>query len=110
MVLRDVRETGGGFVAVSDESLKEAVAAIASTSGIIAEPAAAAAWAGLEPAVAAGLVNRDESVVALITGTGLKTPQFLRPQRSAFTVRSDLCEVQEVLKDGSDLAAQAYQP
>jgi threonine synthase len=107
MVLRDVRETGGGFVAVSDESLKEAITAIASTSGIIAEPAAAAAWAGLEPAVAAGFVNQDESVVVLITGTGLKTPQYLHPRRSAFTVHAKLYEVQEVLKGEPELAAQA---
>ena len=106
MVLRDVRETGGGFVAVSDEALREAMGTVASTSGVIPEPAAAAAYAGLDPAITAGLVDRNEKIVVLITGTGLKTPKFLRPLRSAFTVRAELREVQEVLQGGAELAAQ----
>jgi threonine synthase len=36
------------------------------------EPAAAAAYAGLEKAVAEGMVDPDERVVVLLTGSGLK--------------------------------------
>jgi threonine synthase len=39
---------------------------------VFAEPAGAAALAGLEAALAAGVVERDERVVLLVTGTGLK--------------------------------------
>lgn len=98
MVLRDVRETGGGFVAVSDAAMVEAISTMASTSGIVPEPSGAAGLAGLESAIAAGLVSRDDHVVILVTGSGLKTPQFLRPTRSALTVHADVGELQRVLE------------
>lgn len=101
MVLQDVRETGGGFVAVSDESLIEAITVIASAGGCIVEPAGAAAWAGLCPALAAGLIDRDERVVVLITGSGLKTPRFLQPRRQAVTISADLHAVRDLLSGPS---------
>jgi threonine synthase len=39
---------------------------------LFAEPAGAAALAGLEAALEEGLVDRDERVVLMITGNGLK--------------------------------------
>jgi threonine synthase len=94
LVLRDVRESGGGFVAVSDESLLEAIQTLAFTSGILAEPAGAAGLAGLQSALAAGLVERDEIIVAHVTGTGLKSPQYLRPETSATEIGASLEEVE----------------
>lgn len=67
-----VRDTGGGFVTVSDDAILAAIPALARGSGVFAEPAAAAAWAGLETAVAEGLVHRSDSVVVMSTGNGLK--------------------------------------
>ncbi len=97
MALRDVRETGGGFVAVSDAAMLEAIRVLASTAGIIAEPAAAAGVAGLAPALETGIVTPDETVVVLITGSGLKTPQFLQPLTRAITVQGELSEVEQAL-------------
>ncbi len=70
--LRAVRETGGAFIRVSDEEILAAIPALARGCGIFAEPAAAAAYAGLVKAVAHGLVKADECVVVLATGSGLK--------------------------------------
>ncbi|HUK17901.1 MAG TPA: hypothetical protein VLW65_15865 [Bryobacteraceae bacterium] len=47
-------------------------------AGIFAEPAAAAAVAGLAKAAAEGIVRRRATVVALITGNGLKDVQSAR--------------------------------
>ena len=47
-VLDVVRRDGGGMVAVSDEALLSAVGMLASRAGVGAEPAGAAALAGLE--------------------------------------------------------------
>ena len=64
---------------VSDEAIVAAIARLARTTGVFAEPAAAAALAGLEQAVAEGLINPDERIVLMITGTGLKdTPAAAR--------------------------------
>jgi threonine synthase len=58
----------GAMVAVSESALHEAVVALARRAGVSAEPAGAAALAGLESAVERGLVGRSETVVLLVTG------------------------------------------
>ena len=72
LCLRDIRESGGGAVTVSDSDIVAAIPILASCSGVFAEPAAAATLAGLEAALSDGLVDRTESVVLLVTGNGLK--------------------------------------
>lgn len=72
LCLRDLRATGGAGVAVSDEAILGAIPRLAAATGVFAEPAAAAALAGLDSALDRGLLDRDERVVLLVTGTGLK--------------------------------------
>lgn len=96
MAIRDVRESGGGFVSVSDAEMLNAMRTLA-TAGVLAEPAAAAAFAGLRPALDAGLVRTQERVVVLVTGSALKMPQFLASARPAIEVRADLNEVAQAL-------------
>lgn len=70
--LRAVRDSGGAYVAVSDEEILDAIPALARGCGVFAEPAAAAAYAGLIEALDRGLVDAEEHVVILCTGSGLK--------------------------------------
>ena len=70
--LRAVRTSGGAFVKASDAAISAAIPKFAQLSGVFAEPAAAAAFAGLERAVRTGLIAADESVCLLSTGNGLK--------------------------------------
>ncbi len=70
--VRAVVETGGDAVTVSDQDILAAIPDLARATGVFAEPAAAAAWAGLRQLVHAGKISRDERVVCLITGNGLK--------------------------------------
>ena len=71
-VLEAVRRGGGAMVAVSDGELLRAVATLAGGAGVGAEPAGAAALAGLEAAIARGLADRSETVVLLVTGREVK--------------------------------------
>jgi threonine synthase len=96
-VLRDVRETGGAFVAVADEELEGAISTLARSGGLVAEPAGAAAFAGLAEARRRDLLDPDECVVALVTGSGLKTPQFLRASSPVQTVAATLDAVEQAL-------------
>ena len=90
MALAAVRASGGGGVTVSDDEILDAVLHLARTTGVFAEPAGAAALAGLHVALEEGLIARDERVVLLVTGTGLKdvgaaqrrvtVPQAVRPE------------------------------
>lgn len=95
--LRYVRRSGGGFVSVTDAAMLEAVKVMAGGGGMIAEPAGAAAFAGIGPALEAGLIVPSDTVVVHVTGTGLKTPQYLVPQGRAVEVRADLGEVERAL-------------
>jgi threonine synthase len=70
--LRAVRETDGAFIRINDEDILAAIPALAQGCGVFAEPAAAAAYAGLIGAVEQGLVSADDRVVVLATGSGLK--------------------------------------
>jgi threonine synthase len=70
--LAEVRASKGGGVEVSDEAILEAIPRLAGATGVFAEPAGAAALAGLDTAIEEGLVERDERVVLMITGGGLK--------------------------------------
>ena len=67
-----VKETGGAYITVSDEEILAAIPALARGCGVFAEPAGAAAHAGLVKAVERGLVSADERIVVLNTGSGLK--------------------------------------
>ncbi|MFD1534136.1 threonine synthase [Pseudonocardia aurantiaca] len=71
-VLDAVGRSGGAMVAVSDSALLNAVATLAGRAGVGAEPAGAAALAGLESAVESGLTDRSETVVLLVTGREVK--------------------------------------
>lgn len=70
--LAAVKETQGAYIRVTDEQILAAIPALARGSGVFAEPAGAAAYAGLVQAVEQGLVGRDERIVVLNTGNGLK--------------------------------------
>jgi threonine synthase len=70
--LRAVRETNGAYVRVSDDQILAAIPALARGCAVFAEPAAAAAYAGLVEALEQGMVAADEHVVVLSTGSGLK--------------------------------------
>lgn len=70
--LAAARETGGAFLRVTDEEILAAIPVIARNTGVFSEPAAAAAYAGLVKAVEKDMVDPDERVVVLLTGSGLK--------------------------------------
>ncbi len=67
-----ILESDGGTVTVTDEEILTAQHLLASTTGVFAEPAAAAPVAGLRRALADKRVDPDESIVLLVTGHGLK--------------------------------------
>lgn len=75
--MRAVLESGGEALTVSDEAIARAVPELARLSGVFAEPAAAAVWAGLRRMADEHRIEPDERVVLLITGSGLKDPRVL---------------------------------
>ena len=68
--VKAIRETKGFGVTVTDDEIISAIKHLAMLTGVFAEPAAAASLAGLIKVAAAATQN--ETIVLLITGTGLK--------------------------------------
>ncbi len=74
LVVRVLRESNGAALAVSDAAVLQGVRDLARSEGIFSEPAAAAPVAALRELLSRGTITRDQSVVCLITGHGLKDP------------------------------------
>jgi len=71
--LRAATRTGGAYLTVSDEQILESIAELG-RAGMFAEPAAAAACAGLAKALREGLLSPEDPALILNTGSGLKDP------------------------------------
>lgn len=67
--------SGGGCHQVSEQEIADAKAVIGS-DGIGCEPASAVTLAGLRNLVSAGVIDKEERVVAILTGNLLKDPDY----------------------------------
>ncbi len=94
-----VAEFGGGFHAVSDEEILTAQRLLAREAGVFAEPASAASVAGLLRLGAEGRLPRGATIVAVLTGSGLKDPDTaLRgAEQAVLKVPADLEAVREAI-------------
>ena len=72
LILRALRESGGGAVVVSDEDIVACMKSVASTEGMFICPEGAATVAALPKLLEAGAISPDETVLLLNTGSGLK--------------------------------------
>ncbi len=95
--VRAVRETGGAFVSVPDDAILAGIPVLARLSGVFAEPAAAATYAGARAALAEGHIRSGERVVLLVTGNGLKDiKSAMRVAGTGHPVAPDIAEVEQV--------------
>lgn len=72
LAVREIRASGGHAVVVEDAAIVEAIGTLARLGGVFAEPAAAAALAGLQQAMKEELISSEDEIVLMITGHGLK--------------------------------------
>ena len=95
-----VQASGGTMINVEDEEILEAMRCTGRLTGIFAEPAAAAAIAGVRRAVEEGIIGCKASVLAVVTGNGLKD---IRSAQSAvtkpFDISPDGAGLDDILKD-----------
>ena len=73
-------ESGGRIEAVTDDEILAAYRDLARLEGIFCEPASAASVAGIRKMAAAGQLDPDATVVAVLTGHGLKDPHTAERQ------------------------------
>jgi threonine synthase len=70
--VKSILQSGGEAITVPDQAILAAIPEIASATGIFAEPAAAAPWAAVQHMMQQKMIDADEVVVCLVSGSGLK--------------------------------------
>ncbi len=77
--LAAVRESGGDIVSVTDEQALAAQAELATTEGLFVEPSSAVVLPALRKLHGAGALRTCRTVVAILTGSGLRDVPLLAP-------------------------------
>lgn len=75
-VLAPVRASGGSIAAVAEEEIVSALGKLAAM-GWYVEPTSAAAAAGLSQLISKGVIRAGDTVVLVLTGTGLKASESI---------------------------------
>jgi threonine synthase len=71
LMLRGIRDTGGGAVSVTDAELLEGAALLASLEGVDACPEGGAAVAAVGKLLDRGIITREDPIVVFNTGAGV---------------------------------------
>ena len=72
LIMETLIESFGCALAVTDEEMILGVKEIAASEGILVAPEGAAVWKGLLKLIQDGLIDRDEKILLLNTGSGYK--------------------------------------
>jgi threonine synthase len=80
------RATGGAIDAVTDDEIRAGIRLLAETTGIFTETAGGVTTATLAKLAERGDIARDERVVLVITGEGLKTLDAVRGTFEAYEI------------------------
>jgi threonine synthase len=84
------RRSGGSVDSVSDDEIRAGIRLLAQTTGIFTETAGGVTIATLAKLAQRGDIDRDERVVAYITGEGLKTLDAVRGTFEAWQIEPTL--------------------
>ena len=78
MILRALRESGGGALTVTDDEILHYMKLVASLEGMFICPEGAATAAALNKLLADGTLSPDERILLLNTGSGLKNLELVQ--------------------------------
>ncbi len=93
-----IRESKGTAETVTDEEILDAQKMLARIEGIFVEPASASSIAGLKKLVRKGVINRDERVVCITTGHGLKDPDTaVKVSEKPVEVDAEMAAIEDAL-------------
>lgn len=95
---RAARKTNGAYLTVSDEEIIQGIGELG-IHGIFTEPAGSTAFMGLKKALQTGIIQRDDPVVVINTGNGLKDIQSaMKAVKAAPVIEPDLAILKKFLK------------
>jgi threonine synthase len=89
LAVATAKASGGAIYVVPEDEVGPNMALLAELAGVFGETAVGVTVGALRAAVAAGEIGEDDRVVALVTGTGLKTPQAVAQHETGSVVEID---------------------
>ncbi|MGE7861096.1 threonine synthase [Bacillus mobilis] len=94
------KQSHGEIDMVSDEEILHAYRLLAKTEGVFAEPGSNASLAGVIKHVQSGKIKKGETVVAVLTGNGLKDPDIAISSNTLdiASVSNDIEQIKEHIK------------
>ena len=97
--LKVMKETNGRSDDVTDDQIREGIKLLAETEGIFAETAGGVTIASLRQMIARGTIDPNKSIVAIISGHGLKTLDAIVDSAVvSSTIKPSLVEAEEALR------------
>ena len=96
--IRAIRDSEGTAETVTDKEILEGQKMLARTEGLFVEPASASSIAGLKKLFEAGEIDKDEVVVCVTTGHGLKDPDVaIKISEKPFEVDAEIGAIEKIL-------------
>jgi len=96
--LNAIRESHGTAETVTDTEILDAQKTLARVEGLFVEPASASSIAGLKKLVENGEIDKDERVVCVTTGHGLKDPDTaVKMSEKPVEVDAEITAIEEAL-------------
>ncbi|MEM3377690.1 MAG: threonine synthase [Candidatus Bathyarchaeia archaeon] len=96
--LNAIRESKGTAETVTDEEILSAQKLLARVEGLFVEPASASSIAGLIKLVENGAIDKDERIVCVTTGHGLKDPDTaVKMSEKPVEVDAEMSAIEDVL-------------
>jgi threonine synthase len=93
-----IKESHGTAETVTDEEILSAQKMLARVEGLFVEPASASSIAGLIKLVENGTIDKDERIVCVTTGHGLKDPDTaVKMSEKPVEVDAELTAIEEIL-------------
>jgi threonine synthase len=89
LAVATAKASGGAIYTVPEEDVGPNMAFLAELAGVFGETAVGVTIGALRAAAAAGEIGESDRVVALVTGTGLKTPQAVAEHETGSVVEID---------------------
>lgn len=94
-----IRRSDGYACACSDNEILEAAMQLAKEEAVFAEPSGAASIAGFKMLIEEGKIDRNDTVICVITGHGLKEPNaFSQYYSKPPVIRPNLKELDRALQ------------
>jgi len=96
--LRAIRGSKGTAETVTDQEILEAQKMLAKSEGLFVEPASASSLAGLKKLFESGKIDKDEVIVCVTTGHGLKDPDIaIKISEEPFEVDAEMESLEKLL-------------